>query len=176
MRNGVVKLALAGAVLLAAATAAQARDEPRARPKLFQDALDCAAIKADAERLACYDRAVPVLARAENNKDILVTDRAQAREARRSLFGFRLPSLRIFGGDKDDDLDKLDTTINAASRGAQGQLILILADGAVWGQTDERAVIGKIKPGDKVTISRGVMGSYFATIPGRGTFKVERRR
>ena len=37
------------------------------------------------------------------------------------------------------------------------------------------AIVGKIAPGTKVTISRGAMGSYFASIPGRPGFKVERR-
>ncbi|HEX7849432.1 MAG TPA: hypothetical protein VF485_06845 [Sphingomonas sp.] len=160
--------------MLLAATAADGREEAKPRIKLLQQTLDCAAIKADAERLACYDRTVAALGKAEEAKEIVVTDREQMREARRSLFGFRLPSLRIFGSG-DEEISEIETTISGVSRSYDGGLSLTVADGAQWVQTDTRAIVGKIKPGDKVTISRGAMGSYFASIPGRPAFKVQRR-
>lgn len=172
MRIGLGKAATVMAMMLTA-TAAGARDEAKPRAKLLQQTLDCAAIKADAERLACYDRTVAALGKAEESREIVVSDREQIRETRRSLFGFRLPSL--FGGKDDDELDRIETTISSVSRSSDGGLILAVDGGARWVQVDSRAIVGRIRPGDKVTISRGAMGAYFATLAGRPSFKVQRR-
>ena len=175
MTGCLVKVAVLAGISLAAG-AAHAREEEKPRAKLLQQAVDCAAIAADAQRLACYDRTVAALGKAEEAKEIIVTDREQMRQARRSLFGFQLPSLKIFGGGDDEELNKIETTISSVSRTYDGSLSLTVADGARWTQTDSRAIVGRIKPGDKVTISRGAMGSYFASIPGRPAFKVQRRQ
>jgi len=172
--QGILKRAAVVTAILLVATAADARDEAKPRAKLLQRTLDCIAIKTDAERLACYDRTVAALGKGEETHEIVVSDREQIRETRRSLFGFRLPSL-LSGGKDDDELDRLDTTISSVSRSYDGGLVLAVDGGARWIQTDSRAIVGKIRPGDKVTISRGTMGAYFATIPGRPSFKVQRR-
>lgn len=172
--RGSLRNAAVGTAMLLAATAADARDEVKPRAKLLQQTLDCIAIKTDAERLICYDRTVAALGKAEETQEIVVSDREQIRETRRSLFGFRLPSL-LFGGKGDDELDRIETTISTVSRSYDGGLILAVAGGARWVQADSRAIVGKIRPGDKVTISRGTMGAYFATLPGRPSFKVQRR-
>ena len=172
MRGSLNKAAVVTAMLLMAA-AADARDETKPRAKLLQQTLDCTAIKPDAERLACYDRTVAALGKGEETHEIVISDREQIRETRRSLFGFRLPSL--FGGKDDDELDRIETTISGVSRSNEGGLVLAVDGGARWVQVDSRAIVGRIRPGDKVTISRGAMGAYFATLAGRPSFKVQRR-
>ncbi|MBW8841945.1 MAG: hypothetical protein JF608_09080 [Sphingomonadales bacterium] len=171
--RGSLNKATVVAVMSLMATAADARDETKPRAKLLQQTLDCIAIKTDAERLACYDRTVTALGKGEESREIVVSDREQIRETRRSLFGFRLPSL--FGGKDDGELDKIEATISSVSRSYEGGLMLAVDGGARWEQVDSRAIVGKIRPGDKVTISRGTMGAYFATLAGRPSFKVQRR-
>jgi hypothetical protein len=173
MRGSLNKAAVVTAMLLVT-TAASARDESKPRAKLLQQTLDCIAIKADAERLACYDRTVAALGKGEETHEIVVSDREQIRETRRSLFGFHLPSL--FGGKDDGELDRIETTISSVSRSYDGGLVLAVDGGAQWVQVDSRAIVGKIRPGDKMTISRGTMGAYFATLAGRPSFKVQRRQ
>lgn len=173
MRGCLRKAAVVTAMLLVA-PAADARDEVKPRAKLLQQALDCIVIKTDAERLTCYDRTVAALGKGEETHEIVVSDREQMRETRRSLFGFHLSS-PIFGGRDDGELDRIETTISSVSRSYDGGLILAVDGGARWVQADSRAIVGKIRPGDKVTISRGTMGAYFATLAGRPSFKVQRR-
>ena len=73
------------------------------RAQLFQRLVDCRAIKETADRLACYDREVASLDAAERSKDVVIVDKEQVREAKRTIFGLALPRIKLFGGDDDAD-------------------------------------------------------------------------
>jgi hypothetical protein len=167
---------LAGLVvfaLIAVAPASAQRAVPKtATPKLFEDVVQCRTIQDSALRLACYDRGVAALETAQKSNELYVADKAAMKEARKGLFGFSLPSVKIFGDEDLGDLDQLDTTVAGVSSGQRG-LIFTLPDGARWAQTDKR-YMDKPKVGSKIKIQKAALGSYMASINGKPGFRVER--
>lgn len=152
------------AVVLVAATgcAALAAPPPIAeRARVLQQVVDCRKLGADADRLACYDRATAVLDEAEKKGDVVVVDKAQAQVVRRQSFGFSVPSLAIFNraakGEKDD---QLEATIESASVDANGRYVFHTTDGAAWVQTDGDLPLTP-KAGQPLLIYTGTLGSYF---------------
>ena len=166
-------LALAG---LAIASPAVSRTQPLASapaPKIFQDVVDCRAIPDSAQRLACFDRSVGALADAQKNRDVYVADKDAMREARRGLFGFSIPKMRIFGDDDmEKDVDQIETTISGAVQGQRGY-VFTLKDGARWAQTDG-AYMDRPKTGATIKIKRAALGSFFGSINGKVGFRIER--
>jgi hypothetical protein len=147
------------------------------RAKILSDVVDCRKLADSAERLACYDKTVGALDAAEQKKEVVVVDKEQVREARRSIFGLNLPRIKLFGGgggaNDIEDIDEIDTTIKAITWQRDGRVFFVVADGARWVQTDDRALMN-VKPGGKVTIKKGTLGSYFAKFPGAIGIKVQR--
>jgi hypothetical protein len=170
--------ALCGAAMvgLVMAVPASSKTQPLASappPKIFQDVVQCRSIADAAQRLACFDRSVGALAAAQASRDLYVADKDAMREARRGLFGFNLPKLRIFGDDDmEKDVDQIESTITAAVPGQKGY-IFTLKDGARWMQTDS-AYMDRPKAGAKIKIKRAMFGSYFGSINGNVGFRIER--
>lgn len=156
-------------------------DEPAVQP-LIESLRSCRAIVQDDQRVACYDRAADALLRAERDKDIVVMDRAQVQKAKRSLFGFSLPSIKLFGSDEGRDgqsggdgaLKQLTGTLRSSTSLTGGLVRFTLDDGGVWETTEQ--VMLPLRTGDVVTIRAGALGSYIATAPGRRSVKVRRIR
>jgi hypothetical protein len=168
-----------GLILALIPAAALAKDKKAGDPPpaVFQAVIDCRGIADSGARLACYDAKVATLADAQKSDDLFVASKAQVREARRGLFGLSLPRITIFGGDDDDPEDKLqikeiDAVLSGVG-GGTGRWVLTLDDGATWIQTDG-AFIKTPKPGAKVHIKRGALGSYMANVNGGLGFKVKR--
>ena len=161
-------------MLLALAAPAAAQRTP-SRPAPAQarhlGALDaCRAIATDSARLACFDREAAALLTASRSGELSVVDRADMRTARRSLFGFALPKLPFFAGDKsaDEVPDTLDSTIVTAQGIANGRYrIKIAAGDAVWETTDSPLNLSEPRAGEKIVISKGALGSYFLRINGQ---------
>lgn len=163
------------ALLLAAPSAGLAKDPP-ASPLI--GALEaCRAESDDARRLACFDRASAALVTATKSGDVSVVDRAQLRQARRSLFGFAMPKLPFFAGDKsaEDAAETLDSSIKSARGLGYGKFQLTIADGnAVWETTESFATMREPRAGDKVQIKRGPLGSYLLKVAGQRGVKAKR--
>lgn len=158
--------------LLAAVPASAQKMPKTATPKLFDNVVQCRSIQDSAERLACYDRNVAALDTAQKSNELYVADKAAMKEARKGLFGFSLPNLKIFGDEDLGDLDQLETTIAGVSSGQRGY-IFTLPDGARWAQTDKR-YMDKPKVGAKIKIEKASLGSYMASINKKPGFRVER--
>lgn len=170
-----------GVILLAWATASAAQRAPAPAaptPARHLNALDaCRVITADTARLACFDREAAALLTASRSGELSVVDRADMRTARRSLFGFALPKLPFFAGDKSGDEvpDTLASTVVAA-QGIGNDLyrIRIAAGDAIWETTDSRLNLSAPRPGEKIVIRKGALGSYFVRINGQTGVKGRR--
>lgn len=163
-------LAIALALLASPVAAADKDDGPP--PPVFQAVLDCKAIADPAARLACYDKAVGEMDAARAAKDLVVTDRATVREARRGLFGLSLPRLKLFGGSESEEVTEIESTIAAIRSAPDGNPVFTLADGARWKQTEGRNTFPKV--GHAIRIRQAAMGSYMANINGKAAVRVVR--
>lgn len=163
---------------LAVPAAAQKALDVEGTPQAVQELFDCREIADAAQRLACYDGKVAELQQAQEDKKIVIADKEQIQEARRGLFGFTLPKIKLFGGgDGDDgqpDIDEITTTIASSEKVGRGELAFTLEDGARWIQTDNRYFSRAVPAGEEVTIKTAALGTYFAKIGKRYTIRVKR--
>ncbi|GAA0324199.1 hypothetical protein GCM10009087_38100 [Sphingomonas oligophenolica] len=172
MRLGYI--ALFTAVMTGPAVAKQT--EASGRAQAFQRLVDCRAIKETADRLACYDREVASLDAAEKAKDVVIVDKEQIRDAKRSLFGLTLPHIRLFGDANDKgpaEVAQIESKIASSREGVEGWTIR-LEDGSVWQQTDTGPFYRSPKPGLDVVVKRGALGSFVMRVAGSPGVKVKR--
>jgi len=164
--------ALAAALTLAA-SAALAQNTPE--PDVIKTLKACSAIKADGERLACYDKAAQSVTKAQETGDVIIIDKQTARAARRQAFGLDLPTLSILdrGADKSET-ESLQTVVKSARTDAEGRLVMTLEDGAVWRQIDQEVLGKPPKAGTAVEIRKAAMGSYRMKIGGQPAIRVRR--
>ncbi|GHH16448.1 hypothetical protein GCM10008023_20480 [Sphingomonas glacialis] len=132
----------------------------------------CRTAAAD-QRLACYEQASAALISARDRHEIRIVDREAVQRAKRSLFGFSLPHLNLFGtgkedprADSDTDVREITSTVTSARQAAYGLWAFGLAEGGEWQSTAESPTFDPRK-GDTVTIKAGMLGRYTAKI-GKG--------
>lgn len=173
------------ALLLIAAPAVAADKPKQAPPAVVQKLLDCRALTDATARLACLDAGVAALAGAVESRDVLVADKEEVKKARRGLFGLSLPSFNLFGADKDEAaagekkdergaLTEIEATITAARPSRAGGWRFVLDDGSVWLQTDNETYRHDPRPGMKIRIRKGAIGSYLANVDGQSAVRVKR--
>ena len=162
------RCSLVAAVLFAAVPVA-AKDKAPTSPLVT--AIDrCRQMTDPAQRLACYDSAANALVQAANAGTVAVVDQKEIREARRSLFGFTLPKIPFFSGDStaDEAQRQLDTTITSVRPLNNGYYRIAIADhNAVWETTESNISFDPPRPGQKISILRQPLGSYFLRINGQ---------
>jgi hypothetical protein len=141
--------------------------EAPTRAPAMQSVLDCRAIADGVKRLACFDKAVGEMAKAEQTGDLVTIDRGQRRTVRRQAFGLTLPSLAMFDkGEKPEEANRIDVTLARALRNGSGKWVITLDDGAVWRQIDDGELEPPPRPGQKAEIRRAVLGSFMMHING----------
>lgn len=158
-----------------AAVPALGADRPSTAAAVAQLAA-CRGIAEDAARLACFDREVGAFDTAVKEKRIAVVDQAEIRKTRRTLFGIALPTIRLFENNGEPELKEVTTTITSTRQGEGGRIVFTVEDGAVWAQTDDWPVFHSVKPGQKVTLKRGALTSYFADFEKAVTVRAKRLR
>lgn len=145
---------------------ALAKDPPKQSPMVA--ALEaCRAIADPTQRLACYDKEAGALLAATQAGEVSVVDKSEMRKARKSLFGFSMPNLPFFSGDDsaNEVSDTLESTVTQASGIGYGKFRLTIAEGnAVWETTETYGTMRDPRPGDKISIKRGPLGSYLLRI------------
>ncbi len=153
---------------------AQAGAETGSSERVLRSLTACRALTAADAKLACFEQATATLEASVRSKEVTIVDRQDIRKAKRSLFGFTLPKIDLFGGtgkerddDKADAFTELNTTVASARPVANGRVEIHLADesAAVW-QTTEPMNFPP-RAGDKIRIRQGTLGNYFLFVGGR---------
>lgn len=178
-RNAVFALALAG---LAVSGTAQAQNRPAGttdRAQSLKQLSDCRGITDDSARLACYDAAAATIDRAETTGELVVVDRGQVREAKRSLFGFDTSALNFFDRGSDEarvEVSNVTLTIDRAYRGEGGKWVMVMTDGQVWRQTDGTGPYNPPHQGSKAEIRKASLGSFFLNVDGQTAIRARREK
>lgn len=174
MKRKIILVATAAALLSTPATAAQRRAATTETPAMVQRLLACRALADAAQRLACFDRETTALSQAVARRDVVVIDRQRVTAARRSLFGFSVPSFGgLFGGD-ENEVKEIQSTVAGVGRNPEGGLTIKLADGSTWSQTDDAPLALRPERGQKVVVRRGLLGSFRLSVGGQPGIKVKR--
>lgn len=171
------KLSLAVVAFCLATTPVIAKDDKitESRPPVFEALINCRAIADSTERLACYDAKVAAIDEAEKKDEIVLADRASMKEARRGLFGFSIPKLKIFGNDgEEEEKFELTAKIDSAYQANPGKWTIVLDNGARWVQIDTKVIRKDPKPGMEIKIREAAMGSYFANVAGQTAIRMKR--
>ena len=158
---------MALAALVPASAPAKPKPQDARSNALIQALSACRGVSDEKARLECYDQASARLAEAVDKKELVVMDRQEIRETRRSLFGFSVPNIPLFRGEAGGDDGKLETVIAGAGRLEGGKWAIRLQDGAVWHTTETRLNLSDPKAGQKIVIQRGTLGNYFLRIDGQ---------
>lgn len=171
-------MAVAAAALAAPAALPAQKNKPQQRPEAFEALVRCRALTDDSARLKCFDAAAATLERAAENRDLVVVDRKQIREAKRGLFGLDLPDFNPFGGGGDDGVEEvksIESTIRSAMQDGNGRWVVTLEDNSTWAQTDNYPLAVNPRRGHKVKIVKASMGSYMMRINNQPGVRARRR-
>lgn len=135
------------------------------------DLARCAAIRADTERLACYDRlSVSVEAQAQSRTprgDSAPHPKAAQPADNVQNFGLTKQQLH----ETPQGPEAVTATVKSISSGANGDVYLLLDNGHTWAFADANFLL---RAGDAVVIKRAALGSFLMTTPSRRTYHVRR--
>lgn len=163
---------------MAAAMALNLQAPAAATPAPIGELRACRALTDAAARLTCFDRAAAALDQAVASREVVVLDRNEVRKTRRSLFGFSLPRIGLFGPSGDEAEEEAEREVEAAIAGSTslgyGKWRIRMTDGAVWQTTEALRGFRSPASGMTVKIKRGALGNYFMEIPGNRSVTVKR--
>lgn len=145
-----------------------------ASPLAYERLLQCRSTSDPEARLACYDSNVLALQQAKERRELVIVDREEVREAKKGLFGLKLPELRLFGSGQDEDVTELEATIASARQYTPGRWRIVLQDGATWDQIDDAVLSRTPSNGQKIVIRRAALGSFKAKINNQPGIRVRR--
>jgi hypothetical protein len=158
---------MALAALGAASVAAKPKAQDARSNALIQGLAACRGVADEKARLACYDAASARLEQAVERKELVVMDRQEINETRRSLFGFSVPKIPLFRGEGGAQESEIEATIASAGSMGMGRWQIQLPDGAIWQTSESSLDLRDPKPGQKIVIKKGALGNYFLRINGQ---------
>jgi hypothetical protein len=166
-----------GAMTNGTAATARGKDEQLAAPKQLANLMACRANVDATSRLTCFDHKIADLDRATQSGEVIITDRVAVQSAKRGLFGFAAPAMRLagFGSPSGaDELKEIQTKVSQVSRTRDGELRLMFDNDGVWEQNDTKTFVLTPRPGNAAKITRGTLGSYFVSVSGQHAIKMRR--
>jgi hypothetical protein len=127
----------------------------------------CVSIQRNAERLACFDRAIAVLAAGKEGGTL-------AAATPEATFGLGANNREPAGAPAHEsaDLQSVQSTVKGLGRAGDGSTIIHLDNGQSWRQLSGSDTL--LKAGDGVTITRAALGSFQMKVPSGRTAKVRR--
>jgi hypothetical protein len=137
--------------------------------KLAEMVRACAALRTDAERLACFDRRVVPAASG------VTADESPSPE---DMFGMsgsvaspevEQPKAKPADPERIDRISARVTDIDTLAR---GEKVLTLDNGQVWETVDSGELL--LSPGDPVTITRAAMGTFRLVTSSHRTARIKR--
>lgn len=200
MNLRLLALTLAGCGAVYSAFAA-APPSPVAPQDVLEAIGHCASIADNTQRLSCYDALAPHVKDAlAAPPEVLPGNRTPTAEEQRSWFGFDLSNLfgaspseqttpAQFGSDRlpsthaaeetaAAEVDSITAGVTEVSFTPFGKFIVFLDNGQIWRQIEgdaDHAIFRKPAKDNKVTISRGLIGSYNMNLnDSNRTYKVTR--
>ena len=163
--------------LLATVVSGQAepsRADP-STPNALQALAACRGLADPAARLACFDKASDDLQQAVASKAVVVMDKAEVAQTKRSFFGLSLPKIRLFGGGEGDGPKEITSSLKQVIPLGYGKWRGVLEDGAAWETTEPGGSLAREpKTGTAVRIWRGAAGGYFMKASGHGAVRARR--
>jgi hypothetical protein len=129
-----------------------------------QAAVPCTAISDDAERLACYDRALRGAPPVSDSAPAAAGEPRRERRIRESAAptapaATEAPAAPVAGRRGDDEITPL---VIVGVRALPGRETTFTAeDGTTWVQTDSQRIVGLPDPPFDAELKSGAMGSYF---------------
>lgn len=134
----------------------------------------CRAIGDTGQRLTCFDQAAASLDKARRDKQMVVLDRGEVREKRKSLFGLRLPEIQLFGRDeaKEPEVREIVSKVVKLAPYGREQWTVWLEQGGVWRTTEKARFDPEV--GQSARIFKAAMGSFRASFDGNLAVRIER--
>ncbi len=169
----------AGMTLLALPAAAA--DNGHAADRVLAQMVACRQNPDARARAVCYDAAFDRLQQQIAQRQVVIVDREQVAQDRKSLFGFsggehRAAPVREAKQAKlqpVEDLAEIDSTVTSATSYGYEQWTIRLANGAIWRSTEAGITVSP-RPGTKVHIHRALMGSFFMKVGSGRTVRAMR--
>lgn len=151
-------------IVLVAAAASPALPQSVPPEDLLKRLHGCAALRADGERLTCYDREAAALDRAAADGSVTLVTDAQVEKANRAGFGYSNPKIAQSVHLKPaSEIKEVNSLVRSVSGFTYGRYNIGLADGSVWQNVDLLST--SPRTGEKVQISKTPFGSYIMKIP-----------
>lgn len=162
-RTGLAVLALVA--LQPVAALAQQPKEPSGKETIGQ-LRACRTIADASDRLACYDREVGVVLAATDDGTLRVVDQQEVEQTKRSLFGFSLPKIKLFG-DSGDEMTELTTTITKVRAEGREGWVFTIEEGSTWRISETKMGWRPPREGQPVVLRRASLGSFFIRVDGQ---------
>jgi hypothetical protein len=161
--------------LLLACTPVASMAQERVSSSLIDAIAKCLELKEETERLACSDTAGQALVDATRRREVVIVDKEEVKSTRRSLFGFSLPRLGLFGNDGPDQgeqIDRIEAKVVRVAALGYGKYAIEIEGGARWHTTEgwERPPFPKV--GDTLSIRSGSLGGYFVKLGSGSAVRV----